>query len=81
MENTKKELNVQEIVGYICLALLVIGNITVGKYYLFAQIVYLIANGFSTIRSFVLKQPSSDKVRNVVFTGITIALIIIALWK
>lgn len=77
----KFNVNVQDVIGYGCLALLVVGNITVGKYYLFAQILFLIANGFQTVRSFALKQPGADKVRNVIFTGITIALIIGALWK
>ena len=76
-----KKLNVQELIGYICIGLLVIGNITVGKFYLFAQVVYLVANGAQTVRSFVLNQPTADKTRNVVFTGITIALIIIAVWQ
>lgn len=68
-----------EIMGYVGIALLLVGNVTVGKYYLFAQVLYLIANGMNTYRSFSLGQSSADKVRNILFTAVTIGLIIINL--
>lgn len=69
---------VNEIIGYVGIALLLIGQVTIGKYYLFAQALYLIANGINTVRSFVLKQAGADKVRNILFTAVTIGLIILA---
>ena len=66
-----------EIVGYVTLALCVFGQITVGYFYLVAQVAYLIANIASVVRDFALKLPNANKVRDIVFTGITVALIII----
>lgn len=73
MEKTKAWENV----GYITLALLVFGNITVGWFYLLAQVVFLIANGLCVIRDFALNRPVADKTKNITFFGITIALIAI----
>lgn len=69
-----------DIIGYASLALCIIGQITVGQFYMFAQIIYLIANLSSTIRSICLRLPLADNIRNVVFTGITIALIIVRIF-
>lgn len=66
-----------EIVGYVTLALCVFGQITVGYFYLVAQTAYLIANVASVVRDFALKLPNANKVRDIVFTGITVALIVI----
>ena len=77
---TKKEW-FWEIIGYVGLALCVFGQIAVGYWYLIAQIAYLIANLGNTIRCFALHQPNADKVRNCVFLGITVALIVIWLVK
>ena len=68
-----------EIIGYITLALCVFGQIAVGKMYLIAQTAYLIANTASVIRDFALKLPPANIVRDICFTGITIALIIISI--
>lgn len=68
-----------EIVGYITLALCVFGQMTVGYIYLTAQVVYLISNLASVARDFALNLPGANKVKDIVFTGITIALIIIKL--
>ena len=62
----------QETIGYITLALCVFGQVTVGK-------MYLIANTASVIRDFALKLPPANIVRDICFTGITIALIIISI--
>ena len=68
-----------EIIGYITLALCVFGQVAVGKMYLIAQGAYLIANLASVIRDFALKLPPANIVRDICFTGITIALIIISM--
>jgi len=73
----KKIYLVWEIIGYITLALCIIGQITVGKWYLLAQSAYLIANIAGVFRDFALHLPAANKVRDVVFTAITIALIIV----
>jgi hypothetical protein len=66
-----------EIVGYVGLALCIIGQITVGKWYPFAQFAYLLANVGNCVRNFALDLPTANKVRDFVFTGITIGLIIV----
>lgn len=71
--------NLWEIIGYICLALCVVGQITVGYTYLLAQIAYLVANIASVIRDYALNLPRANKVKDICFSGITVALIIIFL--
>lgn len=71
--------NLWEIIGYICLALCVVGQITVGYAYLLAQIAYLVANIASVIRDYALNLPRANKVKDICFSGITVALIIIFL--
>lgn len=66
-----------EVIGYITLALCIFGQISVGYLYITAQCAYLIANALGVIRDFALKLPPANIVRDVVFTGITIALIVI----
>lgn len=66
-----------EAIGYVTLALCIFGQIAVGYVYLIAQAAYLIANLFGVIRDFALKLPMANKVRDIVFTAITIALIVI----
>ena len=68
---------VWEIVGYINLMLCIIGQITVGYWYLFAQFIYLSANIIGIVRNFKLGLPMANKVKDIVFTGITLALIIL----
>lgn len=64
-------------IGYITLIGLIVGQIIVGYWYLPAQILYLICNTACTVRTFALNQPPADKIKNCVFTAITIGLIII----
>lgn len=64
-------------VGYLTLIGLIIGQIIVGYWYLLAQTLYLICNIACTIRTFAINQPPADKIKNCVFTAITIGLIII----
>ena len=78
-ENNRKM--VWEIIGYAGLGMCIFGQITVGYWYLLAQFVYLIANISSTVRSFALNLPSANKVKDVVFTAITMGLIVVYLLK
>ena len=68
-----------ECVGYFTLALCIFGQITVGSWYLLAQFAYLVANVCGVVRDFALELPSANKVRDIVFTAITIALIVVRL--
>ena len=72
----KKEI-IWEIVGYIGLALCVFGQIAIGWVYLVAQCAYLLANISGVARDFALKLPNANKVKDIVFTAITLALIVI----
>lgn len=69
-----------ETIGYISLGLCIIGQITVGYYYLFAQTVYLVANTASLVRSVCIKLPRANVVKDITFTAITLGLIIINLF-
>lgn len=69
-----------EIIGYLTLALCIFGQIAVGYLYITAQIAYLLANGLGVVRDFALKLPTANKVRDIVFTAITVALIVIKLF-
>lgn len=69
-----------EIIGYITLLLCVVGQITVGWYFILAQSLYLLANVVGVIRDIALKLPRANLVKDVVFAGITIALIIIKIF-
>ncbi len=73
----KQKTVIWEVVGYIGLILCVFGQIAVGYLYITAQIAYLIANLSAVVRDFALDLPPANKVRDIVFTGITVALIII----
>ena len=61
---------------YISLTLCLIGQIVIGGNYLLGQGIYLIANSINIIRTFALRRPTSDKVKDVCFLGVTIGLII-----
>lgn len=66
-------------IGYFTLALCIFGQITVGTWYLLAQFGYLVANVLGVTRDFALNLPKANKVRDVVFTAITVALIVMRL--
>ena len=72
----KKE-TIWEIIGYILLAGLVIGQVTIGYWYLFAQFVYLICNVTNVVRDFAQNMPTSYKVKDICFSALTLSLIII----
>jgi hypothetical protein len=71
--------NLWEIIGYLCLALCVFGQIAVGYAYLTAQIGYLVANVASVVRDYALDLPRANKVKDIVFSAITTGLIFIYL--
>lgn len=73
--------NIWEIVGYLCLALCVVGQITVGYIYLPAQIMYLVSNALAVYRNYALNLPRANKVKDICFTAITIGLILIYIFK
>lgn len=64
-------------IGYLVMALLLIGQITVGWLFMIGQGAYLVGNVLNVIRDFKLGRPAADKVKNVCFTAITIGLIAI----
>ena len=72
----KKE-TIWEIIGYVLLAGLVIGQVTIGYWYLFAQFVYLICNVTNVVRDFAQNMPTSYRVKDICFSALTLALIII----
>ena len=72
----KKE-TIWEIIGYVLLAGLVIGQVTIGYWYLFAQFVYLVCNVTNVVRDFAQNMPTSYKVKDICFSALTLALIII----
>ena len=73
----KKTNALWEAVGYITLALCIFGQITVGYWYIIAQCAYLLANVGCVVRDFVLDLPMANKVRDICFTAITTALVVI----
>lgn len=75
----KKSSMVWEIVAYVGLACCLMGQVMIGKMYLPAQCLYLVSNVSSVVRDFVIKMPKANKVRDICFTAITLALIIIRL--
>lgn len=64
-------------IGYSTLALCVFGQIAVGYWYMIAQGAYLISNIASVVRDFALCLPTANKVRDITFSAITVALIVI----
>lgn len=68
-----------EVIGYLTLALCVVGQIAVGYIYIPAQCLYLVANILAVARDFALVLPKANKVKDICFTGITAGLIIIYL--
>lgn len=66
-----------ETVSYICLILLIVGQITIGFDFWVGQVAYLIADIGLTIRSFAINQEKSDKVKNTILLAICIGVMII----
>lgn len=77
---SKKSKIIWEFLGYTTLVLCVVGQITVGWLYIFAQCVYLFANIISVVRDIALKLPTANLVKDIAFTGITFALILVKIF-
>lgn len=65
-----------EIIGYVGLALLIVGQVTIGFSFWIGQVAYLTADILILIRSFAIKQNVSDKVKNICMTAICIGVMI-----
>lgn len=67
---------------YVVLAMTVAGQVFTninGYGVLVAQSIWLVANCIALIRDFKLHRPVADKTKNAVLTGITMALVIMAI--
>ena len=69
-----------ENIGFIALGLCVFGQVAIGWFFIPAQIAYLIANVINVSRTFILKRPLADKVRDITFVCITIAVLAIKIF-
>jgi hypothetical protein len=65
--------------GYVVLMGLIIAQCVIGKWYILGQCIYLTCNVISVVRSFVLKRPKADKIKDFSCTAITIGLILMAI--
>lgn len=63
-------------IQYLTLVLLIVGQCAVGYDFVIGQFIYLGANGVSTWRTFALKRPTSDKIKEVSCLAITIGLLV-----
>ena len=64
-----------EALNYLVLMLLILGQCTVGSNFVVGQCVYLGANVIAVTRTFVLKRPTADKVKDCCCLGITCGLL------
>lgn len=80
MKNLWKNEIFWEVVGYVGLALCIFGQVAIGWFYLLAQFAYLIANITGVVRDFALDLPQANKIKDIVFSAITIALIVIRIF-
>ena len=62
---------------YAVIVLLVIGQMTVGWLFYVGQGAYLIGNIIGVLRDFKMDRPKADKIKNLLFTAITIGLIML----
>lgn len=60
---------------FLTLVLLIVGQCTVGSMFYVGQGAYLIANIISVTRCFILKRPTSDKVKDIACMAITMGLL------
>lgn len=66
-----------ETINYFVLILLIIGQCIVGSSFFIGQFVYLSANTLAVTRTFILKRPLPDKVKDCCMLGITVGLLLI----
>ena len=66
-----------ELINYLVLMLLITAQCTVGSSFYIGQSIYLSANILAVTRTFILKRPIADKVKDSAMLGITVGLILI----
>ena len=64
-----------EALNYLVLMLLILGQCTVGSNFVIGQSIYLGANVVAVTRTFALKRPMADKVKDCCCLGITCGLL------
>lgn len=69
-------MKLMENLQFFVLALLIVGQCVVGEAFFIGQGIYFVANLISVIRTFVLKRPVADKIKDVAMLGITAGLIV-----
>ena len=67
----------EEYLGYSIMFMLIIAQSIVGEWFLLGQIIYLISNIANVVRDFALSRPKADKVKDILFSAITLGLIFI----
>ena len=67
--------------GYLVMALLLVGQVTVGWLFMVGQGAYLVGNALNIVRDFKLGRPASDKVKNICFGAITFGLMVVYVFK
>lgn len=68
-----------ENVLYISIALALVAQVVIGGDYLLGQGLFLVANAINITRTFLMKRPLADKVKDSCFFGVTLGLIILRL--
>lgn len=68
-----------ENLGYVGLVGLIVAQCIIGKWYIAGQATYLFCNLIFLSRSFILKRPHADKIKDCSCTAITVGLILLAL--
>ena len=69
-----------EFINYLCLAGLIIGQITIGFMFYLGQTVYLITDILILIRVFACKYPLSEKIKNIALTAICLGVLIVKIF-
>ena len=64
-----------ETLNYAVLTFLILGQCVVGSNFIIGQSIYLLANVIAVSRSFALKRPVADKVKDCCMLGITCGLL------
>ena len=64
---------------YIAMFMTVLGQCVVGNIFYVGQGLFLIANVIYLVRDFKLGRPKADKIKNTLFTAITVGIIIMQL--
>lgn len=73
----KKKIDWWEVFSYCGLVAAVIAQITVGDWFVLGQALFAASNVVNIIRDWKLKLPTSNLVKDVIFFGISIGLIVL----